>query len=124
VPQTALVSLTSVQSTAANVSKSRDPSLLVLTSAPGYCGNSFSAGSVAAAAGDCSFPCAGNAAEICGAGNRLSVYTTGGGTGTTTVGGGGGGTTTTPPVQTTQPAGPGPQIAGLPAGWVYSGCLQ
>jgi len=90
----------------------------------GYCGNSFSAGSVVAAAADCSFPCAGNAAELCGAGNRLSVYTKGTGTGTTTAGGGGGTTTTTPPVGTTQPAGPGPQKAGLPAGWVYSGCLQ
>ncbi|PMD52509.1 copper radical oxidase [Hyaloscypha bicolor E] len=90
-----------------------------------YCGNSFSAGSVVAAAGDCSFACAGNAAEKCGAGSRLSVYTKGTGTGTTTAGGGGGGTTTSsPPVATTQPAGPGPQKAGLPAGWVYSGCLQ
>jgi hypothetical protein len=90
---------------------------------PGYCGNSFSAGSVVAAASDCSFACAGNAAETCGAGNRLSVYTKGTGTGTTT-GSGGGTTTSSPPVGTTQPAGPGPQKAGLPAGWVYSGCLQ
>jgi hypothetical protein len=53
------------------------------------------------------------------------VYTTGAGSGTTTVGGGGGGiTTSTPPVVTTQPTAPGPQKSGLPAGWVYSGCLQ
>ncbi|KAH8908759.1 hypothetical protein BR93DRAFT_502707 [Coniochaeta sp. PMI_546] len=39
-----------------------------------YCGNSFAAGSVVAAATDCSFKCAGNANEYCGAGSRLSVY--------------------------------------------------
>jgi hypothetical protein len=39
-----------------------------------YCGNSFAAGSVVAAATDCSFKCAGNATEYCGAGSRLSVY--------------------------------------------------
>jgi hypothetical protein len=39
-----------------------------------YCGNGFTAGSVAAPAADCSFKCAGNAGELCGAGNRLSVY--------------------------------------------------
>ena len=88
----------------------------------GYCGNAFAAGSIAAATGDCNFACAGKATEVCGAGNRLSVYQVG--TGTGGGGGGGTGTTTTPPVQTTQPAGPGPQKAGLPAGWVYSGCLQ
>lgn len=39
-----------------------------------YCGNSFAAGSVVAPAADCSFKCAGNANEYCGAGSRLSVY--------------------------------------------------
>lgn len=39
-----------------------------------FCGNSFGAGSVAAAAGDCSMTCSGNAGNFCGAGNRLSVY--------------------------------------------------
>ena len=39
-----------------------------------YCGNAFSAGSVEAAAADCSMPCAGNANNLCGNGNRLSVY--------------------------------------------------
>ncbi len=36
-----------------------------------YCGNTFSAGSAVAPAADCSFPCAGSSAELCGAGNRL-----------------------------------------------------
>jgi len=40
----------------------------------GYCGNSFSAGSVVEPATDCSFQCAADATELCGAGNRLSVY--------------------------------------------------
>ncbi|KAL2023889.1 hypothetical protein VTK56DRAFT_666 [Thermocarpiscus australiensis] len=39
-----------------------------------YCGNSFNEGSVEAPAAECSMPCAGNDLEICGAGNRLSVY--------------------------------------------------
>ncbi|KAK4467137.1 heme peroxidase [Cladorrhinum samala] len=39
-----------------------------------YCGNVFGAGSVEANVQDCSMPCAGNASEYCGAGNRLSVY--------------------------------------------------
>ena len=40
----------------------------------GYCGNSFSQGSVAAPNSDCSMLCPGNVNEYCGAGNRLSVY--------------------------------------------------
>jgi hypothetical protein len=82
----------------------------------GYCGNSFNAGSVAAPASDCSFACAGNSAEKCGAGNRLSVYKKGAATGTQS--------TTSATTAPTQPAGPGPQRSGLPAGWTYSGCLQ
>ena len=39
-----------------------------------WCGNSFGAGSVVAPETDCSFACGGNAAEKCGAGNRLSVW--------------------------------------------------
>ncbi|KAL2130999.1 hypothetical protein VTI74DRAFT_5681 [Chaetomium olivicolor] len=39
-----------------------------------YCGNAFSQGSIEAAAADCSMACAGNAGELCGNGNRLSVY--------------------------------------------------
>jgi hypothetical protein len=39
-----------------------------------YCGNSFTGGSVPAPRTDCSFPCPGDGTELCGAGNRLSVY--------------------------------------------------
>lgn len=39
-----------------------------------YCGNSFTTGSVPAPATDCSFTCPGDATELCGAGNRLSIY--------------------------------------------------
>lgn len=39
-----------------------------------YCGNEFGEGSVEAPAEECSMACAGNAGELCGAGNRLSVY--------------------------------------------------
>src|SRR6266536_1989707 len=80
----------------------------------GYCGNAFSAGSAVAPLADCSFPCAGNSAETCGAGNRLSVYKN---TGTAPASS----STSTPPV-TTQPSGPGPQKTGLPSGWTYYGC--
>ncbi len=37
-----------------------------------YCGNVFT--SQPADSADCSFPCAGNSTETCGAGNRLNVY--------------------------------------------------
>ena len=40
-----------------------------------YCGDTFESGSVAALLDDCSMTCAGNRSEFCGAGNRLSVYT-------------------------------------------------
>jgi hypothetical protein len=39
-----------------------------------YCGNEFGEGSVAAATGDCNMACSGDAKQLCGAGNRLSVY--------------------------------------------------
>ncbi|KAK4157645.1 hypothetical protein C8A00DRAFT_11591 [Chaetomidium leptoderma] len=39
-----------------------------------YCGNGFGEGSVEASAADCSMACAGDATELCGNGNRLSVY--------------------------------------------------
>ncbi|KAH8801571.1 heme peroxidase [Xylogone sp. PMI_703] len=39
-----------------------------------YCGNSWNTGSIAAPDSDCSFPCANNTLEYCGAGNRLSAY--------------------------------------------------
>ncbi|MCJ1308234.1 hypothetical protein MMC25_001887 [Agyrium rufum] len=39
-----------------------------------YCGSVFANPTSKAAEGDCSFVCAGNSTEICGAGNRLSMY--------------------------------------------------
>ncbi len=39
-----------------------------------YCGNDRDVSSVAAPDADCSFPCAGDATETCGAGLRLDVY--------------------------------------------------
>ena len=83
-----------------------------------YCGNSFNPGSVPAPDTDCNFPCAGDASELCGAGNRLSIYSKGGeqpptGTGTGT------GTDPTPPATSA----PGtPQPTGLPDGWSAQGC--
>lgn len=41
-----------------------------------WCADVFGTGAVSAPETDCSFSCAGNATEKCGAGNRLSVYTT------------------------------------------------
>ena len=42
-----------------------------------YCGNYILNGGAETTASDCSFPCTGNSAEICGAGNRLSMYWSG-----------------------------------------------
>ncbi|KAI4223684.1 MAG: hypothetical protein L6R36_005237 [Xanthoria steineri] len=39
-----------------------------------YCGNSLQAGSEKTLESQCNFPCPGNDAESCGAGNRLDVY--------------------------------------------------
>ncbi|KAH8200280.1 hypothetical protein TruAng_005553 [Truncatella angustata] len=39
-----------------------------------YCGNSFSGGSTETVAEECSMTCSGNPKEFCGAGDRLSVY--------------------------------------------------
>jgi hypothetical protein len=39
-----------------------------------YCGDEFGAGSVVAPTGDCRMACNGNTQQLCGAGNRLSVY--------------------------------------------------
>ncbi|KAK0732550.1 WSC domain-containing protein [Apiosordaria backusii] len=40
-----------------------------------YCGHSVTDGNTEVDAADCSFPCAGNADEKCGAGNRVNLYT-------------------------------------------------
>ena len=42
-----------------------------------YCGDELAAGSVKAPETDCTFPCSGSSTELCGAGFRLNVYTTG-----------------------------------------------
>ena len=39
-----------------------------------YCGNAFLNPTTQVPEGDCSYACAGNATERCGAGNRLSLY--------------------------------------------------
>ncbi|KAL8891322.1 MAG: hypothetical protein Q9215_001645 [Flavoplaca cf. flavocitrina] len=39
-----------------------------------FCGNSLQAGSEKVPESQCNFPCSGNDAEFCGAGNRLNVY--------------------------------------------------
>lgn len=40
-----------------------------------YCGNAFSNGGAPTPLSDCNMPCAGNAAEICGGPDRLTVRT-------------------------------------------------
>lgn len=42
-----------------------------------YCGNFIVNGGAETTASDCSFPCTGDASEVCGAGNRLSMYYSG-----------------------------------------------
>ena len=42
-----------------------------------YCGNNILNGGAETTASDCSFPCTGDSAEVCGAGNRLSMYWSG-----------------------------------------------
>ncbi|KAJ6591192.1 glyoxal oxidase N-terminus-domain-containing protein [Mycena vulgaris] len=39
-----------------------------------YCGNGYASAAVTASESDCSMPCAGKSSEMCGAGYRLSVY--------------------------------------------------
>jgi len=78
----------------------------------GYCGNSFSAGAVNTTASDCSFPCAGNSSEYCGAGNRLDVYVLSGTIPTTTASG-------TPSTTSSVTVSTG---TGYPSGWGYYGC--
>lgn len=52
---------------------------------------------------DCNDPCSGNTAEMCGGGNRISMYSHG-----------------TPSVLLP----PATQTSDLPTNWTYSGCLQ
>ena len=82
-----------------------------------YCGNSFNTGSVPAPATDCNFPCAGNSSELCGAGNRLSVYSSDGKIQPSLSLSS---SSSAPTPTSTGPAPPPP--TGLPAGWTYQGC--
>lgn len=69
-----------------------------------FCDNEIVDGGTQAPESDCSMPCAGDNTEICGNGNRNSVYSNV--TGAMTV---------------LQP--PFPQTTGLPGSWSYVGCL-
>ena len=69
-----------------------------------FCGNAiYSGGTLASSDTDCNMACAGNANEMCGAGNRLSVYSNA-------------------TITTYQPA--VPQTSGLPGSWTYDGCYK
>ncbi|MCJ1410361.1 hypothetical protein MMC19_004446 [Ptychographa xylographoides] len=68
-----------------------------------FCGNNIQNGGVLASAdSQCNTACSGNSAEMCGGGNRVSVYSKG-------------------PVQVLLP--PAVQTGGLPGSWQYKGCL-
>ncbi|KAJ3313405.1 hypothetical protein HDU76_002652, partial [Blyttiomyces sp. JEL0837] len=78
--------------------------------------------SAAAPATDCTMKCNANAAELCGAGNRLSAYYYGTShpfVPTTTSDG-----ATTTAAATSTSATPTPTPSGLPAGWGYVGCFK
>ena len=69
-----------------------------------FCDNDiYNGGALAADQSDCSDPCSGNPAEICGGGSRMTLYSKG-----------------TPEIY----ASPAAQTSGLPANWQYKGCLQ
>ncbi|KAJ7807368.1 copper radical oxidase [Mycena olivaceomarginata] len=68
------------------------------------CGTELIAGATTAPEPDCNMGCGGNATEACGAGNRMSVYST-----TKNI--------TILPV-------PVPQNSSLPGSWSYQGCLM
>ena len=69
-----------------------------------FCDNAIYNGGVKATnQADCNVPCPGDNTEMCGAGNRMTLYSIG-----------------TPKAY----AAPAAQTSGLPTGWVYSGCLQ
>ncbi|KAJ6589389.1 glyoxal oxidase N-terminus-domain-containing protein [Mycena capillaripes] len=68
-----------------------------------FCGDVLIDGAAITSDSDCNMPCGGNATQACGAGNRLSVYST-----TQNI--------TILPV-------PVPQNSSIPGSWVYQGCL-
>jgi WSC domain len=67
-----------------------------------FCDNFIRNGASLTADTDCNMACAGNSAEKCGAGNRMSIYSNA-------------------TLQVYQP--PAPQKTGLNGSWVYQGCL-
>lgn len=67
-----------------------------------FCDNFLRNGAALVADSDCNMACSGNAAEDCGAGNRLSVYSN-------------------DTLIIYQP--PTPQTTGLPGAWEYVGCI-
>ncbi|KAJ6552838.1 galactose oxidase [Mycena capillaripes] len=69
-----------------------------------FCGNELIDGAVAAPPDDCSSACGGNSTQACGAGSRLSVYST-----TQNI--------TILPI-------PVPQNSSIPGSWSYQGCLS
>lgn len=86
-----------------------------------WCGNFIRFQNVPAPLADCSMKCSGNSSQVCGAGDRLTMFGFGSSNGTA-------GTEPAPvvpvvPVGPTVPAGPAPTQAGkLPANWTYAGC--
>jgi hypothetical protein len=69
-----------------------------------FCGNGVVNGGVLATLqSDCDMPCGSDENEVCGAGQRMSIYSEG------------------PPTIVAPPA---PQTTGLPGAWEYQGCLQ
>lgn len=66
-----------------------------------FCGNGITNNGTEAAAGDCNMPCAGDATQVCGAGDRLSVVSKG------------------PPVAILPPA-----PAQTVGNWTYQGCYS
>ncbi|QUC17769.1 uncharacterized protein UV8b_02010 [Ustilaginoidea virens] len=81
-----------------------------------YCGNSLNTGSAKAPSSDCNAVCSGSSCELCGAGDRLSVYTRGVDVDPAT---------SSTPVSTSSASASaqgGPAATGLPEGWSTYGC--
>ncbi|KAL8358328.1 hypothetical protein RB601_009639 [Gaeumannomyces tritici] len=103
-----------------------------------YCGNSLASSSTKVSVGDCSFTCAGNRFQYCGAGNRLDVFGVGssGAASSSTSSASGQASTSsttrttssmaTATVTTSRPSATGPShpatIASGGTNWSFSGC--
>ncbi|KAF4123465.1 Glyoxal oxidase N-terminus [Geosmithia morbida] len=79
-----------------------------------YCGDKLNAGSVVAGDEECTMICGGSECNYCGAGDRLSIYTTAGDASTPPSG------TEVEPTSTTSGGPTAP--TGIPDGWDYYGC--